>query len=345
MNTSIQLGVCYLSAEDEPTYLWAMGVLKQLLEKHNIPRPSVFFTDAETALINALEITWPRTPTVLCIWHVNKAVTTYAKTEGGPHMKDVQVAKGKKGQPSKAFNEFKDAFLKAIWSTTEEEFEEALQCLRKLNGHVTDYLERQYFSPYKQKLVLCYLNDIRHFGTMATSAVESSHRQMKSWLVSSKHDLFTVWELLHSLWQHQHSVYDDKVAYQLSTTQPRFSRQFWSAVLRPISTYALSKAHEQWAKRKTGSNVCSRTFERTHGIPCKHTIKQLLADKKLLRLDHFHGHWWVIRRDAPIVEPSARPILEPRTTRQIREANKLAKEAAAASHRKGAGVTGICALL
>ena len=48
----------------------------------------------------------------------------------------------------------------------------------------------------KEKLVICWTNQVPHMGHVTTSAVESSHSSIKKYLVTSRGDLKSVFERL-----------------------------------------------------------------------------------------------------------------------------------------------------
>ena len=75
------LGFVFLSGETEEDYLWALKELKIVMQGKDIINLGVVVMDWELALMNALEIVFPKIVNLLCEWHILKAVLTYIKRE------------------------------------------------------------------------------------------------------------------------------------------------------------------------------------------------------------------------------------------------------------------------
>ena len=73
---SFCIAFAFLSGEAEEDYLWALERLKALYEQCNTTLPSVILTDRCLAVMNAASALFPSSATLLCLWHVNKAVLT-----------------------------------------------------------------------------------------------------------------------------------------------------------------------------------------------------------------------------------------------------------------------------
>jgi len=75
---TFSLAFCFLKAEQEEDYLWAMDNLKTVFAEIGIER-NIFVTDRELALISAIAESFPSAHHLLCIWHVNKNVLAKCK--------------------------------------------------------------------------------------------------------------------------------------------------------------------------------------------------------------------------------------------------------------------------
>jgi len=73
---SFCIAFAFLSGETEEDYTWALERLKSLYEQCNATLPSVILTDRCLAVMNAASALFPAATTLLCIWHVNKAILT-----------------------------------------------------------------------------------------------------------------------------------------------------------------------------------------------------------------------------------------------------------------------------
>jgi len=63
-----------LSEEKEENYTWVLNEFANKISSSNKPKPAVFTTDREMALINSLRVVFPTSKNLLCMWHINKNV-------------------------------------------------------------------------------------------------------------------------------------------------------------------------------------------------------------------------------------------------------------------------------
>ncbi|KAL3498455.1 hypothetical protein ACH5RR_041187 [Cinchona calisaya] len=71
-NTSFYSCFVAMQKEEESDYIWALERFKKLLGVGK--NPSVIVTDSELALMNAIEIVFPSTTNLLCVWHIEKNI-------------------------------------------------------------------------------------------------------------------------------------------------------------------------------------------------------------------------------------------------------------------------------
>ncbi|GFS31269.1 hypothetical protein Acr_23g0011790 [Actinidia rufa] len=64
----------YLSNERTEQLTWALRTLKKWMVEKGASLPSVFVSDRDLALINAIETCFPMARHILCIWHINQCV-------------------------------------------------------------------------------------------------------------------------------------------------------------------------------------------------------------------------------------------------------------------------------
>jgi hypothetical protein len=342
-NTSIQLAVVFLQSENERSYTWAIALLRTLLEKNNIKPPLVFFTDQEVALVNALEIVFPQSATILCVWHVIKNVAAWAKRHGN-QMADIEeydvASTGRRINirrlETPQFKAFMQTFIITIRALNEREFEINRQKLHELSQDVANYVEDQYFDIWRYKIAACYTKQYQTFGLQSTSRVESNHHTMKSWLKTSKADIYTFWRLMDKLWKQQYTQHNYEISRATMTVAVSLQTPFWAAVNKQIFNYALHKTLQQWEKRREGSGACSGHYKVTFGLPCKHVIYLLTQSHQILQLSHFHPHWWIYRSRAS-QEAAPQPVLPPRSIRDLRTERATVGRR---SHQRGRGVSG-----
>ncbi|KAH6778902.1 hypothetical protein C2S52_010139 [Perilla frutescens var. hirtella] len=74
---TFSIACAYLETEKENNYIWALTVLKGLMDQSTLP--SVIMTDRERALMNAIEVTFPTARHFLYRWPINKNITANCK--------------------------------------------------------------------------------------------------------------------------------------------------------------------------------------------------------------------------------------------------------------------------
>ena len=77
--TDMTFSVCfaYLHAEREENYVWALGVLRYIIDDGNLS--DVIVTDRELSLVNTISSVFPGVTHLLCKWHINRNVLARCK--------------------------------------------------------------------------------------------------------------------------------------------------------------------------------------------------------------------------------------------------------------------------
>ena len=68
----------FMSGETEKDYTSALKMLFEVLIAQEISYPKVIITDKDQSLMKAISFLFPRTINLLCDWHINKNVLSYA---------------------------------------------------------------------------------------------------------------------------------------------------------------------------------------------------------------------------------------------------------------------------
>ncbi|KAL3525200.1 hypothetical protein ACH5RR_013572 [Cinchona calisaya] len=66
-----------LNKEDKNDYIWALEGFRKILGVRN--DPSIIVSDRDLALMNAIEVVFPSTRNLLCIWHIQKNILSKCK--------------------------------------------------------------------------------------------------------------------------------------------------------------------------------------------------------------------------------------------------------------------------
>ena len=137
-NKTLNLGVAFVSGESEEDYSWALSHLKGLLHSERISEPSIFVTDRDRALLNALRTHFPSVPTLICAWHQAKDVKAYARSN--LHRQE-RMDDGKFVDHDDVL-QFEKLFFQALKSTSLEDFDKTNASLAALWPQGAEYIQR-----------------------------------------------------------------------------------------------------------------------------------------------------------------------------------------------------------
>ena len=70
------LAHCFVSNEQEPSYLWTFQTLQTELIQAKIQAPRVIFSDDADALLNACREIFKDSKGLICLWHIMKNIET-----------------------------------------------------------------------------------------------------------------------------------------------------------------------------------------------------------------------------------------------------------------------------
>ena len=106
-NTSFYAGCAFLMHEREDDFLWVLRAFKKVIGIENTP--SVIMSDRQQAFINAVNVVFPETTHLLCVWHIQKNVLTNCRNDF---------------DSKNAFDLFLSFWTNTVvYSSTEEEFQ------------------------------------------------------------------------------------------------------------------------------------------------------------------------------------------------------------------------------
>jgi histone-lysine N-methyltransferase SETD2 len=76
-NSSFSIAFCFMQNEQEESYKWTLQTFFSWLNP--LPFPPVLCTDRDLALLGAIKAIYPKSPHLLCVWHINKNVLAKTK--------------------------------------------------------------------------------------------------------------------------------------------------------------------------------------------------------------------------------------------------------------------------
>ena len=343
MNTTVPIALALLAGEKEGHYQWALQQLKALIEQEGIRQPTVFIHDREQALINALEDVFPGHPALLCRWHMNKCVLSFARRHYG------QVPTSDQQKPwedCEDTNRVMELYRKCVEAKNEPEFERSCQILDREYPTIARYMDTTWW-PYKDRCVAAWCNNHLHFGNEETSRVEGWHAHLKKWLQNSRSDIYTLFTSLGPWFQQSLKAYQNSKGNDLSKSPQSLQKPFFHSTVRIIHRYALfevdkllRQARQELVKRHQSpgyqTRPCTGSYRASLGRPCLHEVIRLLESDQALTPAQFHRHWHIDKEQAPPAPPPR--VLEPRTIPKKQRGGRAGR--AGRARQTGTGIHG-----
>ncbi|KAF9589905.1 hypothetical protein IFM89_029521 [Coptis chinensis] len=147
--------------------------------------PLVMLTDADAALMKALEVISPQVTKLLCRFHINMNVAHRARKEL-PNVESCQ--------------KFSSLWDRLVSSTIEAEVEWQWNYIVKKFKEfpdLIDYLQNTWM-PCREKFVDAWSDRCVNFGEKTTNRAEGAHASLKRSLNGRKnHTFLNMWELIH----------------------------------------------------------------------------------------------------------------------------------------------------
>ena len=131
-NTSFYAGCAFLKNEREEDFIWALSMFKKVLPKET--QPSVIMSDRQQAFTNAVNVVFPTTIHLLCVWHIEKNLMTNCR---------------KHFDSKEEYDIFLSIWNKVVYSSTEAEFDQnwlEFQSLYKERKASLQYIMKVLFS-------------------------------------------------------------------------------------------------------------------------------------------------------------------------------------------------------
>ncbi|KID83172.1 hypothetical protein MGU_09535 [Metarhizium guizhouense ARSEF 977] len=251
---SFCIAFAFLSGEQEEDYAWALERLRSLYEVCDAKLPSVVLSDRCVACLNAIDVVFPAAQSLLCLWHANRAVlahclpifTLQEQLAAGIAADASRLA----GRKSAKWAEFYNFWHSIMQSPTEAEFNKLVAAFDEkylpLHAEEVAYIKKTWLQPYKEKLVKAWVDQHMHFGNAVTSRVEGIHALLKSYLKTSKFDLFDVWRTIkHAVENQLSEIRSTQARQQTRKPTEHLGGSLFSAVHGWVSHEAMRKVDEQ----------------------------------------------------------------------------------------------------
>ncbi|RZC52276.1 hypothetical protein C5167_020707 [Papaver somniferum] len=244
----------FLEAETEDHYTWALTRLKRLFSPNTLP--SIFVTDGEIALVNAISTVFPQAECLLCSSHGLKNVSKNCKQffESDDEF-EIFMKEWTNLTQVRTKDEYAEAFSDFVLTWTSY-----LGCIQYL---------RDTWLRYKERFVLAWTKFIKHFGNTVINRVGSYHAKLKSQLGSSASTFSTCWTTMHQM-----------ICNELMDIKASFEKSL------------ISVPHEYLLPAfKELGGVCGCVLRLSYGLPCAHEIVQYCRNGTGIPLSEIDPQW------------------------------------------------------
>lgn len=324
--------------EREDGFAWLLRQLDGL--RHQLPGPTptplVVITDFEQALKNAISTVWPTAKQQLCVFHVNKNVTANMKKKWRGDMAPEVHDEDEAVEAPPEENALQDVNAPAhtnntsypvpstvphtragiyelwkamVYTAKEEDFNKAWDLMKREftdKPSILAYLQR-YYLPTKEEWAACYISRNANFGQRTTSPTESSHRDLKSYLIKGTSSIFKLDEVIETMLGNKQQWLEQEEDRQAHRNRHEFGGQQW---LGKIPTQVSYKAVDLMAKQKriamgvlAGETApgpqrhppqpCTGRFRSQYGLPCSHEIMGKLTENEAIQKADCHAFYWL----------------------------------------------------
>lgn len=305
---TLSLAICFLSAEKAEDYRWALNQLKELMGEHKISLPTCIITDRELALMNSLETTFSSSAHILCQWHVSMNVLAKSRRFFPKATPSID------GPPQRhpSFEAFLREWDQLLKSTTEDEFLTRVRTFKtpgRFPSGAVEYATKTWL-PWKEKLVLYWVDQLPCFGIKTTSRLEGLHATMKRYIQVSTSDLAGVFVRLQLFWKNQTLRLRQTLGQERERRHTVASKHLFDKLYHDVHDTALVLIWEQFKMLSSNSNTsttrrCTNRFSASMGLPCSHQLHDLQLANQDLTLEKVHPFWYAFLQKPGTSESSA----------------------------------------
>lgn len=274
------VGFAFLTDEKEENYSWALYRLKDVFDPSQLP--TIFVTEREIALIDAIHRVFPGTIHLLCTWHITKNVSSNCK---------------KLFQTSEEWVVFEHEWIEIVCSCTETEYADRwIAFENKWKTSVPQCLQyiRDTWLPWKERFVCAWTDKVKHFGNTIVAQAEVGYSRIEKYIGSSQKNFTILWHALHHMIIGEITAVTESLQYSLI----RFTRVHRLPALRDLKGYISHHAlglilEETKRSRNIGIDkmTCGCVLRGTHGLPCAHEILDYDRQGVTIPLSACDSHW------------------------------------------------------
>ncbi|CAM8953518.1 unnamed protein product [Rhodiola kirilowii] len=272
----------YLSHEKVENLEWALSILKRLMLEKGATLPSVFVSDRDLALLNAIGKCFPSSHHILCIWHINQCVLKKCRPMLGLE-----------------WNKFSSSWHSLINSSTEWSYNKKWNVMceeYQRFDRALKYLWETWLQPHREQFVSAWIDAYMHLGSNSSQRAEGAHARLKMYLGDTMSSIDTSFDKIHKMLTNQFG--DIQESFERSLHIPRRAHlhdNIFSEVRCQISLEAMEiisaelKCVDESSYQPVGS--CSCAIRKIYGLPCKHDLANYRHLSIPIPIISIHGHW------------------------------------------------------
>lgn len=337
-----QFGFGLINTEKQAGYEWLCKQLDSIRRQLFVSKPGVVITDKEKALKNTLASRFPDAQQQLCVFHMNSNVRARIRSRWtDPNRRPDQSSDVETGdvlddddndtspeeanrlrrqaesgddlrRPSSATDLVQtplgmyNAWRCVVFSETEEEFNATWKMMHDAylphQRGILRYIEKEYM-PLRYQWAMCYIKRYRNFGQRVNSPAESSHKTVKSLLVTGTGDLLHLHTSLKKMIDKREREYTERAAKMAMKLKEKYSKRDWLGnirftvsydAVRLISfQYRLAAVALPTARNPVSLPPCTGNFTQQFALPCSHLIHARISRGLTLSKRDVHPRWWL----------------------------------------------------
>lgn len=282
-------------------------------------------TDKERALINAINIVFPDTKTITCIWHIEINLLKKARPllsdqlaiarrdnlplpdgldsslDDRPRTKD-QLQEELRKLVDTGWKKMLQRWNQVVYADSEAIFDQRWSCFQTSYADpvfqpLLAYIQAEWLDDCPEQFLHIHTSQYLHLGETAISRTEAAHWLLKRNLYTSTNDLLKVLESFEDTIKRQFA----NIRHQIAIEQHRLPTRLnplYKIIIKRISNRAIQHikavANRHLPEGVDGKApiplICLCNSSNTTGFPYIHLIKQYQDEHRSFEPDLFHQH-------------------------------------------------------
>ena len=334
------IAFAFIRDEKQDTYETVLECLAEAYRALNLQYPRTILTDKERALINAINVVFPNTKTISCIWHIEMNILkkarpllsdqiAIARRDGVPLPADLDLDPTQSNRPTtkerlqdelrklvdKGWKAMLQRWNQVVYTDLEATLNQRWSSFKASYADpvfqpIIAYIQAEWLNDCPEQFLHLYTSHYLHLGETATSRTEGAYWLLKKDLQISTNDLLKVLENFQRAIERQYANIRHQTAIE-QHRRPTKLDSLYKIIATRISSKAIQKVEavaDQYLPKGVGKPPippdCLCNSKDTTGFPCIHIIKRYQDEQRGLEPELFHQHWYLYDlAEAPPIDP------------------------------------------